>query len=73
VRYITKKNIERWSNKCYHLGSANSNADINVVSVYDVITIDDSIDDWLVLKCRNSGLPKKIGSAKSCTKYPVTG
>jgi len=41
-----------------YLGSANSNTDVYIVSVYDVITINDSIDNWLVLKCRNSSLPK---------------
>lgn len=39
-----------------YLFSANSNADINVVSIYDIVPINDSINNWLMLECTNSSL-----------------
>lgn len=43
-----------------YLWCPNSNADINVISVYDIIPINDSIDSGQVLKCTDSSL-KQIG------------
>jgi hypothetical protein len=56
-------NIEK--NRCQYLGSANSNTNVNVVSVDDVITINNSIDNWLILKRRNSSLQKQVGLGQS--------
>lgn len=39
-----------------YLRSAYSNADISVISIYDIFTINYSIDNWLTLKCTNSSL-----------------
>jgi hypothetical protein len=56
-------NIEK--NRCQYLGRANSNTNVNVVSVDDVITINNSIDNWLILKRRNSSLQKQVGLGQS--------
>ena len=51
-----------WITECYTNGSkanlrcAHSYTDINVLSVYNVITINDSINDGLTLKCTDSRL-----------------
>jgi len=50
-----------------NLRSTNGYADIYIISVYNIIPINDCIDNWLMLECVDSGLtwtPQKYEEIK---------
>lgn len=44
-----------------NLFSTNSNTNINIIPVNDVIPVDNSINDWLILESTNSSLKQHEG------------